>query len=50
MLLMTIRLFENRVLKKIFEPKKDEVTSEWKKNYKMRSMMICTIHPLSSGW
>jgi hypothetical protein len=47
---MTIRVSENGVLRRIFEPKKDEVTSEWKKNYKMRSIMICTIHQLSSGW
>ena len=24
-----LRVFENRVLKKIFEPKKDEITGEW---------------------
>jgi hypothetical protein len=26
-----LRLFENRVLRKIFEPKRDEVTGEWRK-------------------
>jgi hypothetical protein len=26
-----LRLFENRVLRKIFEPKMDEVTGEWRK-------------------
>jgi hypothetical protein len=25
-----LRVFENRVLRKIFEPKKDEVTGEWR--------------------
>ena len=32
-----LRVFENRVLRKIFGPKKDEVTGEW------RSYMLCTI-------
>jgi hypothetical protein len=27
----TLRLFENRVLRRVFEPKKDEVTGEWRK-------------------
>jgi uncharacterized membrane protein len=26
-----LRVFENRVLRKVFGPKKDEVTSEWRK-------------------
>ena len=26
-----LRVFENRVLSKIFEPKRDEVTEEWRK-------------------
>jgi len=26
-----LRVFENRVLKKIFGPKRDEVTGEWRK-------------------
>jgi hypothetical protein len=26
-----LRVFENRVLRRIFEPKRDEVTGEWKK-------------------
>jgi len=24
-------MFENRVLRKVFEPKRDEVTADWKK-------------------
>jgi hypothetical protein len=28
-----LRVFENRVLRGIFEPKKDEVTGEWRKLY-----------------
>jgi hypothetical protein len=26
-----LRVFENRVLRRIFAPKKDEVTGEWRK-------------------
>jgi hypothetical protein len=26
-----LRVFENRVLRRIFEPKKDEVTGDWRK-------------------
>ena len=38
-------MFENRVLKRIFGSKKDEVTRNGQ-NYKMRSLMICTAHPI----
>jgi hypothetical protein len=27
----TLRVFENRVLRRIFGPKKDEVTGEWRR-------------------
>jgi hypothetical protein len=39
------RVFANRVLRRIFGPKRDEVTGEWQ-NYIMRSLMICTPHPV----
>jgi hypothetical protein len=26
-----LRVFENRVIRRIFEPKRDEVTGEWRK-------------------
>jgi hypothetical protein len=29
-----LRVFENRVLKRIYEPKRDEVTGEWRKLHK----------------
>jgi hypothetical protein len=29
-----LRVFENRVLRRIFEPKRDEVTGEWRKLHK----------------
>jgi hypothetical protein len=35
--------FENRVLRKIFGPRMDEVTGECKK-YIIRSLMICNPH------
>jgi hypothetical protein len=36
-----LRVFENRVLRRIFGPKRDEVTGEWR-NCITRSFMICT--------
>ena len=38
-----LRVFENRVLRRIFGPKRDDVTLEWK-NYKMRSLISCPAH------
>ena len=38
-----LRVFENRVLRRIFGPKKDEVIGKWR-NYIIRSFMICTPH------
>jgi hypothetical protein len=28
-----LRVFQNRVLRRIFEPKRDEVTGEWRRPY-----------------
>jgi len=42
------RVFENGVLKRIFGPKRDEVTGSGE-NYIMRSLMICTAHPILFG-
>jgi hypothetical protein len=39
-----LRIFENRVLRRIFGPKRDEVTGS-AENFIMRSFMICTPHP-----
>jgi len=36
-----VRIYENRVLRGLFGPKRDEVTREWG-NYIMRRLMICT--------
>jgi len=41
-------LFENRVLRRIFGPKGDEVTGSGE-NYIMRSLMICIVHPILVG-
>jgi len=35
-----LRLFENRVLRRIFGPERDKVTEE------LRSLMICSPHPI----
>jgi len=40
-----LRVFENRMLRRIFGPKRDELT--WERiNYIMMSLMICTAHPI----
>jgi hypothetical protein len=36
-----LRVFENRVLRRIFGPKRDEVTGSGE-DYIMRNLMICT--------
>ena len=42
-----LRVFENRVLRRIFGSKRDEVTEQGNgENYIMRSLMICTPHSI----
>jgi hypothetical protein len=36
-----LRVSENRVLRRIFGPKRDEITEEWRKVHK-RSLLTCT--------
>ena len=36
-----LRLLENRILRRIFGPKRDEVTGEWRKLYN-EELMMCT--------
>jgi len=43
-----LRVYENRVLRRIFGPKRDEVRGN-RENYIMRSLMICTAHPILFG-
>ena len=38
-------VFENRLLRRIFGPKRDEVRGEWR-NYKMMSLMISIPHSI----
>jgi hypothetical protein len=38
-----LRVFENRVLRRIFEPKRDVMTGGWRKLHTMISE-ICTLH------
>jgi hypothetical protein len=38
-----LRVFENRVLRRIFEPKRNKITGEW------RSFTICNPHPILYG-
>jgi hypothetical protein len=38
-----LRVFENRVLRRIFDPKRDEVTGEWRKlHYEELSDLYCS--------
>jgi hypothetical protein len=37
-----MKVFENRVLRKLFGPRRDEVTHMCGENYIMRSLIICT--------
>jgi hypothetical protein len=43
-----MRVFENRGLSRIFDPKRDEVTGEWRK-LNIKSLMICTTHSILFG-
>ena len=44
-----LRVYENRVLRRVFGPKRDEVTGKWK-TYTRRSLVICTPHQILFGW
>jgi hypothetical protein len=39
-----LRVFENRVLRKIFGPKRDEVIGGWRKLYSFITCIFCTYH------
>jgi hypothetical protein len=41
-----LRVSENRVLRRSFGPKRDEVTREWRENYVIKNLMICTARPI----
>ena len=44
-----LRVFENRVLRRVFGPKRDEVTGEWR-TLIMRSLVIGTPYRILCGW
>ena len=44
-----LRLFDNRMLRRIFGPKRGEVTWEWIKLH-IEGLMICTAHQILFGW
>jgi hypothetical protein len=43
-----LKVFENRVLRRIFGPKRDELTGEWRKLHN-EELHNCTHHQLSLG-
>ena len=43
-----LRVFEKRVLRRIFGPKRDELAGNGE-NYIMRSFTICNSHPITFG-
>jgi hypothetical protein len=44
-----LKVFQNRVLRRMLGPKRDEVTGNGE-NYIMRSLIICTPYPILYGW
>ena len=44
-----LRVFENRVLRRVFGPKRDKVRGNGE-NYIMRSLVICTPYRILCGW
>ena len=45
---LRLRVFENKVLRGIFGPKRDEVTIDWRTLHG-RNLMICIPHPILFG-
>jgi len=43
-----LRVFENRALRDVFGPKRDEITGNGE-DYIMRSLMTCTAHKILFG-
>jgi hypothetical protein len=44
-----LRVFENRVLRRIFGPKRDEMTGGSGEDYITRNLMTCTRHQILFG-
>jgi len=45
-----LRILENGVLRRVFGPKRDEVTGEWRKNNIIKSLVIRTPYRILFGW
>jgi len=45
----SLRVFENRVLRRVFGPKRNEVTGNGENDI-MRSLVICTPYRILCGW
>jgi hypothetical protein len=43
-----LRVFENKVLRSIFGPRRDEVMGDWRRLHN-KELMICTSHPILCG-
>jgi hypothetical protein len=43
-----LRVFENRVLRRLFGSKRDVVTREWRKLHN-EELIICILHPIFFG-
>ena len=43
-----LRVFENMVFRRIFGPRRDEVTGEWRRLHN-EELMMCTAHPILCG-
>jgi hypothetical protein len=46
-----LKVFEKRMLRRVFGPKRDKVTGEWRKLHNEElNLMICTPYPILCGW
>jgi hypothetical protein len=45
-----LKVFENRVLRRVFGPKRDEVTREWRKLHNEELNDLYTPYPILCGW
>jgi hypothetical protein len=44
-----VRMLKNMVLRRIFQPKKDKISGEWRSLHNGRSLIICTAHQILFG-
>ena len=45
-----LRVFENRVLRRVFGPKRDEVTGEWRKLHNEELNDLYSLQTILCGW